>query len=634
MQSATLSALLCLGLLILALTCMLMRGGLQEAALAGTLACVAPPVLLREFARRAAFAQFALARVLVADVMTSLLQSGSLIWLAFSGRLSAIAALWVVAAWSAVTGSLWLYTRRADFVVCWRQLPAATAESLRLGAWLFITQLTVSVQAAAACWTLAVAGGPTASGIYAATMSIALISNPFVIGLGNILAPRYAATLTQSGITTLQRQIVHDMLLLTTGMAVFSAATLFWGDAMLRLLFRNADYQGQQYVVTVQALALLASAAGMPASKALAALERPRSLFLGASFGMLVTIGLTAGLAVRWSVLGAAYAFLLGNAVGAGARWFCVLWVAASRSCTAVPGAVPEAERCAVRQVLCGLPGRRSHADWDVRALGGGGQACLYLAREDAAAGHSASQQLVVKLFHDRVPHAWLDACGQFASLARLRTELDGLTLNGWTLCCPEPIALRRQPLALVMTEVPGQPLWYHFHRRRTLPAAECSSLAIALAAAMSRCWRLGHGYGELNFDNVLCVPDRHVLVLLDAGETANTRSTHGPQLCWPSASRDLGYFLYEAAVSFRHADGFRRRQAFLAEVLRAALPFSGDAGAQSLFLAEIRRCACIHTQAIVGGASLHGIWRILVRLMAYREIERICGQLPGGVRR
>jgi hypothetical protein len=150
----------------------------------------------------------------------------------------------------------------------------------------------------------------------------------------------------------------------------------------------------------------------------------------------------------------------------------------------------------------------------------------------------------------------------------------------------------------------------------------------------MSRCWRLGHGYGELNFDNVQCVPDRHLLVLLDAGETANTRPTHGLQLCWPSASRDLGYFLYEAAVSLRHVDGFRRRQAFLSEVLRAALPFSGDAGAQSLFLAEIRRCARAHAQTIEGGASPHGIWRILVRLMAHREIERICGPPLSGVRR
>ena len=69
------------------------------------------------------------------------------------------------------------------------------------------------------------------------------------------------------------------------------------------------------------ALAMLASAVGMPASNGLAAMERPEVIFKIGLFAVALSVVLVPSLVVGWGVVGAAYGFLAGNVAGSVGRW-------------------------------------------------------------------------------------------------------------------------------------------------------------------------------------------------------------------------------------------------------------------------------------------------------------------------
>jgi len=80
-------------------------------ALAGTI----PFVLLREFARRFAFAHFKVFQALVVDVGVAALNVVLLGWLGWTGRLSAVTAFAAVGVSCAIATIGWLYFARSEF---------------------------------------------------------------------------------------------------------------------------------------------------------------------------------------------------------------------------------------------------------------------------------------------------------------------------------------------------------------------------------------------------------------------------------------------------------------------------------------------------------------------------------------
>src|SRR5438270_403396 len=87
------------------------------AGVAWMLAAVMPFALLREFGRRFAFAHLHMAEALVLDGAVAALQLAGLAWLAATGALSAGTAFAAVGAACALTGAVWLYLARREFVV-------------------------------------------------------------------------------------------------------------------------------------------------------------------------------------------------------------------------------------------------------------------------------------------------------------------------------------------------------------------------------------------------------------------------------------------------------------------------------------------------------------------------------------
>src|SRR5215211_1285744 len=290
-------------------------------AMMWALAGAAPFALLREFGRRIAFAHLHLTRALILDIAVASIQLVVLCWLGWIGVMSPANACAAMGGACALISILWLYLARGSFVIRADQVWPAMKRSWGLGGWLFALQITVSVQACIPYWLLALVAGTTATGIYAACMSIVLFANPLMIGIGNTLAPKAALALKEGGHARLRREMARDLLFLSSTMMLFCAALFFLGEEIMRLLYHGNEYAGHGETVMVLGLAMLASAIGMPASNALQSMQRPQAIFWASLIGAVLTVVLVWSLMSKWGLLGAAYGFLLGNVAGTVGRW-------------------------------------------------------------------------------------------------------------------------------------------------------------------------------------------------------------------------------------------------------------------------------------------------------------------------
>jgi O-antigen/teichoic acid export membrane protein len=295
------------------------------AAVAWTLAAVLPFILLREFGRRVAFAHLRMAEALVLDLVVAVAQLIGLPWLASVGALSAASAFAAIGVACALVGVTWLSLKRRNFVLRWGPVWANAAQNWSLGKWLFASQVTYSIQGYFIHWLLAWMLGATATGIYAACLTVALFANPIILGIGNAFTPRACLAFTEGGSTALRSVVWKTFLLTAVIMGVFCTVVLAGGTNLMALLYRGGQYEGHDHALVALVLAVLMSALGMPAANGLAAIERPDLSFKVGVLVVVLSVLLVPWLVAAWGLTGAAYGFLAGHLLGAGGRWLAFL---------------------------------------------------------------------------------------------------------------------------------------------------------------------------------------------------------------------------------------------------------------------------------------------------------------------
>lgn len=290
-------------------------------ALAGTV----PFVLMREFARRFAFAHLKMFQALMVDVAVAALSVASLGWLGWTGRLSAVTAFGAVGISCGIGAIGWLYLARAEFAFRLGHVRATLKQSWVLGKWLFSSQLAVQAQGYMTYWLSLVIAGATVTGIYTACVSIVSFANPLLFGFFNILTPRSVRTFRKEGGAGLRRQAAWDSALLAGVMTPFCVLVFLVGEDVMRFLYPGPAYTGNGDVLVVIALATLAAAIGAPASNALASAER------GPAVASVTTATAALNLVLVWwfmtngGLLGAAYGILIAEAIGSLGRWIAFL---------------------------------------------------------------------------------------------------------------------------------------------------------------------------------------------------------------------------------------------------------------------------------------------------------------------
>ena len=587
------------------------------------LAMVVPFSLLREFVRRFAFAHFRMAQVLALDVAVAIIQLTLLAWLGAVGGMSAPAAFAALGFGCAAPTLAWLYLARGAFRVRRGRVASDLNVSWGLGKWLLAAQSTVQMQSYAANWLSLAVAGASATGTYAACMSVVAAANPFLAGFINVLTPRAVRAWKDGGGSRLRTQAIRDAAVLAGAMTLFCGAIYLAGAGLLRMLYPGKDYGTQGALVTVLAVALLAQIVGTPASNALASMQRPRAILVASALGAASTVGLVWFLMTGWGLLGAAFGLVLGNLIGSAGRWAAFLLL--------VPRSAPDP--APVLSVLRQFAPQSATGSWSVSLLGEGTHALVFLAR--ARSGGLAwrdQESLVVKLFRSNSAlHAEM-ARAQFDSLTRLHAAVDKQDSHGWSISVPRPLFVARSPLALIMTTISGRDLNSWLAARDKPGIETMQDIARATIAAVSKCWDIQQVHGDLALQNIVCDAAARRLSFIDPGTHECCRVCNKMSAKWAPSVFDLAHIVADVGASVKQSLGDRhahlQRMAFGDMALRASLESMPSRVARRQMIDDIAACAEAHLQDVLAPSwSPRGLWRRCVRRIAARRIDNLLGR-------
>lgn len=276
------------------------------------MAVAVPALLLREFARRMAYAHLSVEAALAIDVPVVAVQLIAIALLARAAQLTAATAflaLGVAAAVGAATGLVALRSRMEIDRNCIR---TDAQRSWRFGRWIAGAQLLGVVNTQGVYWVVALVMGTAATGVYAACLAVVLLCNPFMLAIGNMLTPRAAATLAAGGRAALRRLIFAAAAGLAAVMTLFTVCLAFAGDRIVQLLY-GAEYGGHGAVVTLLGLTFLVGAVGMALNDGIRALGRADVEFTATLLDSAITIGLGLVGLRMFGLVGLAWANLLGG---------------------------------------------------------------------------------------------------------------------------------------------------------------------------------------------------------------------------------------------------------------------------------------------------------------------------------
>jgi O-antigen/teichoic acid export membrane protein len=558
------------------------------------IAVVAPLVLLREFTRRFAFAHLRVAEALAQDSLVAAIQVAGLFLLGRAGQMSAVSASAALGTACAVTGIIWLLYTRHRFALSMHEVRAVARRNWSLGKWLFATQLVGSLQGLLVYWLLAWLNGTKAAGIYAASMSIALFSNPIILGAANVLTPKCAEASRQGGAVQLRRECIAEALRLGAIIALFCLVVVPFGARFMQVLYPAKDYLQQGHTVAVLAIGMLAMAVGIPATSGLTCMERPRVILGAAVWASFATVGLIIWTAPIWGLVGTAYAVLVGNVVRSAIRWTAFLTLAGRGK------ARVHLHRAQVETVIERLCHGIDRGNLDIEPIAAGLEADVYTVRchDQVRTNWPTASTLAVKLYRCCGSANIESARRELSSLVQLRAELDGVIHDGWTISVPVPLRLCEAPLALVTATVSGKQL-SQLLGERALPRDVVNSLPRVIVAAMSRLWNHGQLHGDLTLDNILCDVDARTLAFVDPGLRAICPLCDSLFDRWHPASHDLAHMLYDVGVALlsRIADpaAYRSQRRFVDELAREVVRAVDGAKAKRRRLNELTACTRVH---------------------------------------
>jgi O-antigen/teichoic acid export membrane protein len=622
-HSSLLAALITVVLMVTALSLFALGAQPELTAMTWALAGVMPFALFREFCRRFNFTHLQMARALLFDAAVSAIQLSVLGWLAWTGRLSAVTACGTIGVSCGLVAVGWWYLARADFAFLVGDMRATMKQSWSLGKWLLANQIMVQVQRYATYWLSVVIAGAAVTGVLTACMSIVAFANPLTFGLGNILAPRSVLAWKEKGGAGLRRQAIRDALLLGAVMAAFCVLVLLAGEDAMRFLYHGKEYEGHGHTVAVLAFATLASAIAMPASNALASMERPYAVAVVGAAGAAVTVVLVWWLMAEWGLLGAAYGLLSGNVVSSVGLWIGFLAV--------VPRSYDSAPVIRVLQTVSQTPDPGRCA---IARLGEGDHSNVYsVESKDQRPIWREYRNLVVKLYKPETATIEL-ADAQFDSLSRLHSALDGRTVNGWKISTPKPLHVCKSPLALVMTGVSGKKdLKSCAATDDDLTPEVLQALARAIVAALEQSWSRGQLHGDLALQNILYDIPAKNLSFIDPGTRECCSVCNDVTTRWRPAALELGHVVRDLGTDVRDVIGNPvarfRRQIFVESALQAFIETIGPLQEKQRALDEIRACAHAHLSKVLEPSwSFRGLWYWLLTQFVVRRMDSMLDKL------
>lgn len=255
-------------------------------------------ILFREFARQLSFAGLRVGEALGLDTVFVGVQFAAIAGLAWAGQLTPGRAFLAMGLAALLAALFWRLTTRQQFQPDRRAAGEDWRAHWRFSRWIFGTSIAFTLSNMAYPWVLFAFHGTAENGVLQACMLVGFqLINPFILGLGNFLAPRTAHAVHDGGTAALAAIVRKADFLFLAVVGGFALVLWFAGGWLMDLAWAG-KYTGFAPVVHYLAVGQLFFALTITANHALNALDRPHTAFQALLLASLVTW--TAGVWLVW----------------------------------------------------------------------------------------------------------------------------------------------------------------------------------------------------------------------------------------------------------------------------------------------------------------------------------------------
>jgi O-antigen/teichoic acid export membrane protein/tRNA A-37 threonylcarbamoyl transferase component Bud32 len=590
------------------------RGSLEIVVMTFAMAGALPFVLMREFARLTAFTHLEVGRVILIDLAVAMTQLSALGWLGLSGRMSAVSACAALGGASAIPVVGWLYCARVEIAVGIRQVPTILKQTWAVGKWLLVGQIAVQVQRHIIYWVAMLVAGAAITGVYAACMSIVSFLSPLIFALSNVLTPKLQLAWKNGGGPGLWHEAVRNTVLTASLILPLCLAVLVIGETVMRFLFPGTEYEGHRYILTILALVMFFEALSMPASIALAVMERLRAIVMAGMVGAALTVILVWPLMRQWGLLGAACGSLGGAATVAIGVW--VMLYLRSKGYDPI----------FVMHALQNFTRSADTSPWKITRLGEGLHAETFLMQSNSAL---TCPSLVAKLYKPWKAFTLQMVQAQFDALSNLHTVLHEREINGWKVSIPRPLFIHKSPVALVMTEVPGRHIDFYASKNDVLTSRNLRVAARALVTVIQQYWSGGRCHGDLGVHNVLFDIEAKKISFIDPGTFESCPICNDCTRSQTPAASDLAHTLFDVTCDFMDLIGNQtmraHRETFVEYVLHRIIENIDSPEEQQRLLNEVRSSVQQHLDdGWKTSWCPKGMWHSFIKDVQFQRISSI----------
>ena len=320
---------------VVAVCALTLASSLQTVLL--VLSVVLPARALAEAARRIAFAHERVADALALDLALAAVLGGGALVAWGVGQLSVPLVIGLYGLGSGLPFLIWLGLRgRGRIEIRRDRLQPDVARNWGFGRWVLGTRLALTARVHSIPWALAAAAGAAEVGLFDAAGKVVGLAVPVLISVANVLTPRVARALHESGVTAVRREILRTTAALVALTSALVLVLTLSADLVLGTLF-GPEFEGQQLLVMLFGIGLVIESIGIPADAGLWAIERPRVGFWIGLAALVVLAG------VGWVLIPIHGAVGAAGALAAASGTAAVLQLAAFLRLSAQPGSPHQA---------------------------------------------------------------------------------------------------------------------------------------------------------------------------------------------------------------------------------------------------------------------------------------------------
>ncbi len=274
---------------------------------------------VREFARRFCFATERWGIAFLLDLIFSLVQIVAMCLALKLGALDCVSAHAIGGLASVVALVAWFAFAKDLFRFGSRRYPVHLRMHWRFGRWVFVSQTTNQMNWNVVQWILAYSLSAEATGVFTGCLTIAFLSNPFVLGVANVIYPQLANKYSKEGDQSMCQHAVRACVAIAGVMVTFTLVLLLAGQQICDLLYNDAAFANSSILLAGLAAAVSLLAVTMPLDACLWARQRAKYSSVASVTG-LITTSLAVVCLVHWGTTASAVGLLIGCAAEAAAR--------------------------------------------------------------------------------------------------------------------------------------------------------------------------------------------------------------------------------------------------------------------------------------------------------------------------